>query len=92
MDRKGGWENVDGLGSEFANSSGVSKSELSNWKIVWKTVMSELASESMPDDVLMWGDSGGGKAKMEWWELSFGDWLDGKIEQWRDLTGRLIVG
>ena len=28
MGRKGGWENVDGLGSEFANSSGVSMSEL----------------------------------------------------------------
>ena len=25
--------------------------------------MSELVSESMPDDVLTWGDSGGGKAK-----------------------------
>ena len=25
--------------------------------------MSELASESMPDDLLMWRDSGGGKAK-----------------------------
>ena len=24
-------------------------------------MMSELASESMPDDVLIWGDSGGGK-------------------------------
>ena len=26
-------------------------------------MISELASESMPDDVLIWGDSGGGKAK-----------------------------
>ena len=26
-------------------------------------VISELASESMPDDVLIWGDSGGGRAK-----------------------------
>ena len=26
-------------------------------------MMSELASESMPDDVLMWSDSGGGNAK-----------------------------
>ena len=26
-------------------------------------MMSELASESMPDDVLMWGESGDGKAK-----------------------------
>ena len=30
MRRKGGCENVDGLGSEFANSSGVSLSELLN--------------------------------------------------------------
>ena len=45
MGRKGGWENVDGLGSEFANLSGVSISELLNWEIVWKTVISELASE-----------------------------------------------
>ena len=50
-------------GSEFANSSGVSMSELLNWEIVVKTVISELASESMPDDVLIWGDSGGGKTK-----------------------------
>ena len=61
--RKGGWENAGGLGSEFANSSGVSMSELLNWEIVLKTVMSELVSESMPDDALTWGDSGGGKAK-----------------------------
>ena len=26
-------------------------------------MISELASVSMPDDVLIWGDSGGGKAK-----------------------------
>ena len=38
-------------------------SELFNWEIVLKLVMSELVSESMPDDVLTWGDSGGGKAK-----------------------------
>ena len=63
MGRKGGWENVDGLGSEFAILSGVSISELLNWEIVLKIVISELASESVPDDVLIWGDSGGGKAK-----------------------------
>ena len=28
-------------------------SELLNWEIVLKTVISELASESMPDDVLI---------------------------------------
>ena len=61
--RKGGWENSGRLGSEFANSSGVSMSELLNWEIVFKTVISELVSESMPDDMLTWGDSGGGKAK-----------------------------
>ena len=38
-------------------------SELLNWKIVLKTVISELVSESMPDDVLAWADSCGGKAK-----------------------------
>ena len=72
---KGGWENAGGLGSEFANSSGVSMSELLNWDIVLKTVMSELVSESMPDDVLTWGDSGGGKAKngmmgIRFWRLA----------------------
>ena len=61
--RKGGWENVGGLRSEFAKLSGVSMSVLLNREIVLKTVMSELVSESMPDDVLTWGDSGGGKAK-----------------------------
>ena len=60
---KGGWENAGGLGSEFANSSGVSMSELFNWENVLKMVMSELVSKSMPDDLLTWGDSGGGKAK-----------------------------
>ena len=34
-------------------------SELLNWEIVLKTVISELASESMPDYVLICGDSGG---------------------------------
>ena len=29
-----GWENVDGLGSEFAISSGVSISELLTWEIL----------------------------------------------------------
>ena len=38
-------------------------SELINCEIVLKTVISEFVSESMPDDVLTWGDSGGGKAK-----------------------------
>ena len=75
MGRKGGSRNVAGLGSEFANSSGVSISELLNWKIVYKTKISELASETMPDDLLMWGDSSGGKAKsgMMWigfWRLA----------------------
>ena len=49
--RKGDWENAGGLGSEFANSSGVSMSELSNWEIVLETVISELVSETMPDDM-----------------------------------------
>ena len=38
-------------------------------------MISELASESIPDDVLIWGDSGGGKAKsgmmgIEFWTLA----------------------
>ena len=36
---KGGWENVDGLGSELANASGVSISELLNWEMVLYTVV-----------------------------------------------------
>ena len=38
-------------------------SEILIWEIVLKRVISECASESMPDDVLIWDDSGGGKAK-----------------------------
>ena len=38
-------------------------SELLNWEMVLKTVISELVAETMPDDVLSWGDSVGGKAK-----------------------------
>ena len=38
-------------------------SELLNFEIVLKTVISELVSESMPDDVLTWGKSSDGKAK-----------------------------
>ena len=45
--RKGVWENVDGLGSEFTNSSGVSISELLNWEVVLYTVVLELVSDSM---------------------------------------------
>ena len=71
MGRKVGWENVDGLSSEFANSSVVSMSELLNWEIVLKTVMSELVSKSMPDDGLTWDDSSGGKAKIEMMGIGF---------------------
>ena len=73
---KGGLGNAGGLGSEFANSSGVSMSDLLNWDIVLKTVMSELVSETMPDDMLTWGDSGGGKAKSGMMGIGF--WLGGK--------------
>ena len=66
-----GWENAGELGSEFANSSGVSMSELLNWEIVLKTVMSELVSESMPDDALTLGNSGGGKAKSRMMGIGF---------------------
>ena len=38
------WEKVDGLVSESANSSGVSMSELSYWKIVLYIVIVELVS------------------------------------------------
>ena len=56
---------------EFANLSGVSKSELLNWEIVLRTMISELASESISDDVLIWRDSGGGKAQ-KW---NDGNWV-----------------
>ena len=72
---KRGWEYVDGMGSELSNTSGVSWSEFSNCEMVWFTVIFELVSESMPDEVLTWGDSGGGKAKsgmigMLFWRLA----------------------
>ena len=28
---------------------------------------------------IIWGDSVGGKTKVGWWKLGFGDWLDGKL-------------
>ena len=51
-------------------------SEILNWEIVFKTVMSELVSISMPDHVLTRGDSGGGKAKSGM--MGIGGWLGGK--------------
>ena len=48
--------------------------------------MSELASESMPDDVLVWGGSGGRKAKIGmlgigFWRLAGGGELSGEVIQ-----------
>ena len=42
-------------------------------------MISDIVSESIPDDVLIWGDSGGGKAKSGMMGTGFGDWLDGKL-------------
>ena len=47
-----GWENVGGLGSELAISSGISISELFNWEIVLYTVELELVSDTMLDEML----------------------------------------
>ena len=49
---KGRLENVDGLGSELANLSGVSISELVNWEIVLNTAVLVLVSDSVLDKVL----------------------------------------
>ena len=51
---KGGWEKVDGLGSESANSSRVSISELLNCEMVTKTVYVEVLSESMLGELLVY--------------------------------------
>ena len=40
--------------------------------------MSELASEYMPDDVLIWGDSGGGKSKSGMMGIGF--WMLAGLE------------
>ena len=56
--RKGGWEKVDGLGSESASSSVVSMSEVWYWELVLYIVVVELASKSMLDELLEIGDSG----------------------------------
>ena len=44
--------NVNGLGSEAANSSGVLILELLNWEIVLYTVVLDLVSDSLLDEVL----------------------------------------
>ena len=43
--------------------------------------MSELASESMQDDVLIWGDSSGGKAKSGMMGIGFWRLAGWKIER-----------
>ena len=58
------WVWVEGDGSELANSSGVSTSELLNCEMVWKIEISELVSEFMLDGILITGESGGGKTKL----------------------------
>ena len=55
--------NQFGIGSDWVERGFEKMSELLNWEIVLKTKISELASESISDDVLIWGDSVGGKAK-----------------------------
>ena len=54
---------MDGDGSESANSSGVSISGLLSCEMEYKTELCELVSEFMPDVILLFGNSGGGKAK-----------------------------
>ena len=54
--------------------------------------MPELVSEFMPDDVLICGESGGGKAKsgirgIEFWRLA--GW---ELDLWRDPICLLTVG
>ena len=90
MGRNGGWEHVDGV-LNLRIRQGFFRFELSNWGIVWNNVMSELASQSMPDDVLRWGDSGGGKAKSGLMGIGVWSLAGWKIERWRDPTCRLIM-
>ena len=59
---------------------------------MWKTVISELASEYMPDDVLIWGESSGGKAKSGMMGIGFWGLAGCEIERRRDPTWWLIVG
>ena len=54
---------MDGDGSEYANSSGVSILGLLSCEMEYKTEVSELVSEFMLDVILILGKSGGGKAK-----------------------------
>ena len=49
---------MDGLGSEFWNSSDFSISESLNCEMVWKTVFVELSSESMRAELLVYDDIG----------------------------------
>ena len=89
---KGGWEKVGGLGSELANSPGVSISELLNWEIVLYTVVLELLSDSMLDEVLSWGDWGvGGEAKSGMMGRLFCRFAGWEIDRWRDPSWWLIV-
>ena len=53
-----GWEKVDGLGSESANSSGVSISEFLTCEMVTKTAFVDVLSESMLGELLVYNDSG----------------------------------
>ena len=55
--------------------------ELLNWEIVLKTVINELTSESMLDDVLIWGDSSGGKAKSGMMGIGFWRWAGWENER-----------
>ena len=76
---KGGWENVGGLGSELANLSAVSISELLNWEIVLYTVVLELVSDSMLGEMLWWWLRWGENQKVGRWGSCPEGWLGGKL-------------
>ena len=81
---------MEGEGSELANSSGVSRSELLNCEIVRKTKVSELVSELVLDGMLI-TKSGGGKAKSGIMGTGFWRLAGWEFERWRDPSCRFIV-
>ena len=81
-----GW----GYSSVGANSSGVSILQLLSCQLEYK--ISELESEFVLDDILIFGKSGGGKAKSG--IIGIGVWrlVGWEFERCRDPKCRLIVG
>ena len=54
--------------------------------------MSELVSEFMPDDVLVCGESGGGKTKRGIMGIGFWRLAGWEFDRWSDPISLLIVG